>query len=66
VRAWFGRLFSSVDPDDEAAQLEEYGVRDRGEAEIERDKRGEFVSQESADLASHELDAFKAPRSVGD
>jgi hypothetical protein len=66
VREWFRRVFSSVDPDDEASEREELGVKDRGEAELQRDKRGDFVSAESADLASHEIDALEAPRSVAD
>jgi hypothetical protein len=66
VRTWFRREFSSVDPDDEASQREEFGVKDRGETELQRDKRAGFVSAESADLASHEVDALEAPRSVAD
>ena len=62
VRAWFRRVVSSVEPDDESAEREEFGVADRGETEIQRDKAGGFVSSESADLASHEIDALERPR----
>ena len=66
VRTWFRRVFSSVDPDDEASEREELGVKDCGKAELQRDKAADFVSAESADLASHEIDALEAPRSVAD
>jgi hypothetical protein len=59
-------MFSSVDPDDEASEREDFGVKDRGEAELQRDERGGFVSQESAELARHEIDALEAPRSITD
>ena len=37
---WIRRLFSSSGTDDEGAQREEYGIPDRGEAELERDRLG--------------------------
>jgi hypothetical protein len=62
VVAWVRGLFSSVGPDEEAAQRDDFGGKDRGEAELERDTRSGFVPSESADLARHELDSLEAPR----
>ncbi len=62
VRAWLRSVFSSVGPDDESAEREDFGLADRGEAELARDARGDFVSQEAADLAKHEIEALEAPR----
>jgi hypothetical protein len=59
---WVRRLFSSGGPDDEAAKREEYGVPDRGELELERDRLGPFAESEAAEAAKAELDEFKAPR----
>lgn len=58
---WVRRLFSSS-ASDEAAEREEYGVSDRGEIELERDKAGPFAMSEGAEAAAAELDEFKAPR----
>jgi hypothetical protein len=61
--SWLRRTFSSVDPDEEAAEREEFGVPDRGEAEIRRDRySGDFSSAEGAQAARDELDALKPPR----
>jgi len=63
VGNWIRRLFSSSGTDDEAAEREEYGrLPDRGELELERDKRGPFAQSEAAESAAAELDEFKAPR----
>ncbi len=62
VGNWIRRLFSSSETDDEAAEREEYGLPDRGELELERDKRGPFAQSEAAEAAAAELDEFKAPR----
>ena len=62
VGNWIRKLFSSSETDDEAAEREEYGLRDRGELELERDKRGPFEQSEAAEAAAAELDEFKAPR----
>ena len=62
VGNWIRRLFSSSGTDDEAAEREEYGLPDRGELELERDKRGPFAQSEAAEAAAAELDEFKAPR----
>jgi hypothetical protein len=62
VGDWIRRLFSSSGADEEAALREEYGVPDRGEMELERDKSGSFADNEGAEAALTELDQFKAPR----
>ena len=62
VGNWIRRLFSSSETDDEAVEREEYGLRDRGELELERDKRGPFAQSEAAEAAAAELDEFKPPR----
>jgi hypothetical protein len=62
VGSWFRRLFSSSGPDDEAAEREEYGVPDRGEQELQRDRGGAFAESESAEAAEAALDQFQAPR----
>ncbi len=55
------RLFSSSRADDEAAEREEYGLPDRGEAGLERDGLGSFAGSEATEAAEEELDEFKAP-----
>jgi hypothetical protein len=57
---WIRKLLSSSGPDNEAAEREEYDLRDRGE--LERDKAGSFAVSEAAEAAEAELDQFKAPR----
>ena len=59
---WVRRLFSSSGTDDEAAKREEYGLPDRGELELERDRLGPFAESEAAEAAAAELDESKAPR----
>ncbi len=59
---WIRGLFSSSGPDDEAAEREEYGVSDRGELEVERDKAAPFAGSETAEAAEAELDQLKSPR----
>jgi hypothetical protein len=59
---WIRRTFSSSGTDDEAAEREEYGVPDRGELELERDKAGPFALSEGAEAAEAALDEFEAPR----
>ena len=59
---WIRRLFSSSGTDDEAAQREEYGISDRGEAELQRDRLGPFAESEGAEAAQAGLDELKAPR----
>jgi hypothetical protein len=60
---WIRRLFSSSGTDDEAAQREEYGVPDRGEAELERDRLGRTLAEsEGAEAAQAGLDELKPPR----
>jgi hypothetical protein len=59
---WIRRLLSSTRADDEAAEREEYGTPDRGQAELERDRRGSFAGAEAAQAAEDELAEFKPPR----
>jgi hypothetical protein len=58
---WIRGLFSSSRIEDEAAEREEYGFRDRGEAELERDRAGSFPVSEAAQAAEEELDELKPP-----
>jgi hypothetical protein len=58
---WIRRLFSPSGAEEEAAEREEYGVPDRGEAELERDGLGSFAGSEAAQAAEEELGEFKAP-----
>jgi hypothetical protein len=58
IRSWF----SSFGAGDEAADREEYGTPDRGEAELERDLSGSFAEREGAELAQDELDELRPPR----
>ena len=58
---WIRRLFSSSGTDDEAAQREEYGIPDRGDAELQRDRLGPFAGSEGAEAAQAGLDELKAP-----
>ena len=57
IRSW---LFSSG-AEDEAAEREEYGTADRGEAELDRDLSGSFAEREGAELAKDELDELEPP-----
>jgi hypothetical protein len=59
---WVRGLYSSIGRDDEAAEREEYGVPDRGELELERDRLGPFAESEAAEAAKAELDELKPPR----
>ena len=62
---WLRRLFSSSGADDEAARREEYGIPDRGEVELERDRLGSFAGDEAAGAAEDELNELKAQRRAG-
>lgn len=57
IRSW---LFCSG-AEDEAAEREEYGTADRGEAELDRDLSGSFAEREGTELAQDELDEFEPP-----
>jgi hypothetical protein len=59
---WVRNLFSSAGVDDEAAEREDYGTRDRGLAELERDRAAGFAQSEAAQAAQDELDEFRPPR----
>jgi len=54
-------MFSSSGPDDEAAEREEIGVPDRGEAELEGDRFRSFAGFEATETAEEELDELKPP-----
>jgi hypothetical protein len=58
IRSWF----SSFGAGDEAADREEFGIPDRGEAELDRDLSGSFAEREGAELAQDELDELRPPR----
>jgi len=61
--SWLRRLFPSGGPEAEAVEREEYGVPDRGEAEVERDRfRGPYPTVEGSDLVEDELESFEPPR----
>lgn len=57
---WFRRLFSPRD--DEAAEHDEYGLPDPGEAGVEHDRLSSFADYEAAEAAEAEIDSLKAPR----
>jgi hypothetical protein len=59
---WIRRRVSSWGAGSEAAQREEYGAPDRGEAELERDRFGSFAETEGAETAEAELSEFEPPR----
>lgn len=59
---WVRKLFSSSGADDEAAEQEEYGLRDRGEVGLEREGLGPLATSEGAEAAEAEFDQLKAPR----
>jgi hypothetical protein len=59
---WIRRLFPSGGTEDEAAQREEYGIPDRGEAELQRDRLGPLAESEGAEAAQAGLDELNAPR----
>jgi hypothetical protein len=62
---WMRRLFGSgVSRDDEEAEREEYGSRDRGEADLERLDQGSlsFPAGQAAEVAEGDLQDFEAPR----
>jgi hypothetical protein len=58
---WIRGLFSSIGPDDEAAEREEYNLPDPGEVDLEGSKRSAFASAEGTEAAEADLDEFKAP-----
>jgi hypothetical protein len=59
---WIRRLFSSAGLDDEAAEREDFGTPDRGDAELERDRFGSFAETEGTRAAEDELGEFEPPR----
>jgi hypothetical protein len=57
------KLFSSGPGDDAAAEREEFGLPDPGEAELRRERFGPpYAPGAAAEAAEQELDTFKAPR----
>lgn len=61
---WFRRFFSSTGSEDEAAEREEYGIPDRGQTEVERDRFGSFAESEGARAAEEELEELTPPRDL--
>ena len=57
---WLRRLASTGA--DETAERAEYGIPDRGQMELERDRFGSFAENEGARAAEEELEEFKPPR----
>ncbi len=58
---WLRKLISPVRIDDEAAEREEYGIPDRGEVALERDRFGSFARTEGTEAAEEDLEEFKLP-----
>jgi hypothetical protein len=62
VGRWLRRLFSSESADDEAADLEEYGLTNREQSQRGSSGFGSFAAgTEEAEAAKEELDEFKPP-----
>jgi hypothetical protein len=62
LRAWLQRLWGSGGRDDEAAEREEYGLSDRGDAALERsEESSRFSLAEEARAAEDDLAEFKPP-----
>jgi hypothetical protein len=61
---WFRRLFSSTGSGDEAAEREEYGITDRGQTELGRDRFGSFAEREGTLAAEEELEELEPPRDL--
>jgi hypothetical protein len=65
---WLRNLFSSGTREDEAAEREEYGMPDRGEAELRRDvgggvgMTGGLAGEDAAEVAAEDLGELKPPR----
>jgi hypothetical protein len=58
--AWLQGLF--VNPDDEAAEREEYGLPDAGEDDLEEVRLGSrFAPSEGAEAAEDDLDELEPP-----
>jgi hypothetical protein len=62
VGNWLRRLLSANRSEEEAAEREEYGIPDRGQMELERDRFGSFAEGEGTRAAEEELEEFKPPR----
>jgi len=59
---WLSSRFGTSSLEDESAEREEYGLPDRGRAELERDRFSPvYEGGEAASAALDELDTFKAP-----
>jgi hypothetical protein len=54
----------STGVEDEAAEREEYGIPDRGQMELERDRFGSFAEGEGTRAAEEELEDLKPPRDL--
>ena len=59
---WLSTRFGTTRLEDESAEREEYGLPDRGRAELERDRFSPvYEGGEAVSAALDELDAFKVP-----
>ena len=62
LMSWLRRLFASTNPDEEAAAVEEYGLRDPGEADLDRQRLSSRIPPaEGAEAAKDDLDSLKPP-----
>jgi hypothetical protein len=62
VGRWLRRLFSAASADDEAADLDEYGLTNREQRQRGASGFGSFAAgAEEAEAAEEELDEFKPP-----
>jgi hypothetical protein len=62
LKAWLGRLWSSGGRSDEAAEREEYGLPDRGDADLVRsEESSRFPLGEGAEAAEGDLAEFEHP-----
>ncbi len=62
LTSWLRGLFTSTNPDEEAAAGEEYGLRDPGDADLDRQRLGSRPAPtEGAAAAEDDLDSLSPP-----
>ena len=62
IRNWISRLISPQ-PDDEAAEREEFGAGDAAEAELHHtDELGSRSARDVGEAAEQDLESFEPPR----
>ena len=61
LTSWIRGLFSSVGPDDEAAEREELGLEGRDETGLDPDSSRGLATAESDELARRDVEAFERP-----